>query len=51
MDQMASQPSDDATSRDRLSKQTERTSETIEAISSFVDGDHIADIMRMQQSM
>ena len=51
MDQMASQPSDDANSRDRISKQAEKTSDTIETISSFVDGDHIAEIMRMQQSV
>ena len=49
--QMANQPPDDAKTGDRASRETKTSSKTVEAISSFVDGDHIADIMRMQQSV
>ena len=48
---MASQPSDDGESREKVSKGVERTSKIVEAVSSFVDDDHIAEVMRVQQSV
>ncbi len=48
---MADQPSGDAKSSARASDGIQKSSGTVEAISSFVDGANIADIMRMQQSV
>lgn len=48
---MDSQPTEDAKSRDNVDRETLKTSETLGAITSFVNDDHVADIMQMQQSV
>jgi len=48
---MAEQHVDDVSSRERVCEGLKGASDTVDAISSFVDGDDINDIMKMQQSV
>ena len=48
---MAEQHVDHVSSRERVSEGLKGASDTVDAISSFVDGDDINDIMQMQQSV